>query len=575
MTRKIKYIWITLVLIFSFGTIAYASNSVSYFSPFPKDVTVYYSKAEIGIKLVLNGNTLSTIDMRIDGNQVESDYDNERQMILYRPAAPLSSGIHHITLNVYLRGWSNHLTEEWLFTVSQNAVDSFQPNSDLQTEVLEYMNGFRAQMGLSLLELNDSLNAAAEAHTNYMINHEEAAHEEYTSEKGYTGTTPMIRARAQGYSGISVSENVSSGFPYTFNALDEMIAAPYHRFSWINPYNQDAGYYGKNSFHTVCFGTYSYGSDSLIVYPYNNQTGVPFIWKDTEEPDPLQDKEDDRVGYPITVSYFSKGGVKGLQLKSVSVKDENGHLVDTYINTYENDNNLTDSIILIPKDPLERIEKYAVNALVNVIFEDGRQKNMTVDFSFKTTGFKDNYFDDIANSWAKETINELAKKGIVSGFTEYSYFPDLFISRADFCEFAVNMLRTELKPYEGLFTDVNSTMADATRIEAAKRIGIINGYADGSFKPKQGISREEIATLVKRIYEKETNKTVDASSKNIYYKDSANISSWALGGVKASNELGILTGNPDGSFYPKKKTTRAEAAVIIDRLQDKLADDNI
>ncbi|MBR5236180.1 MAG: S-layer homology domain-containing protein, partial [Clostridia bacterium] len=40
---------------------------------------------------------------------------------------------------------------------------------------------------------------------------------------------------------------------------------------------------------------------------------------------------------------------------------------------------------------------------------------------------------------------------------------------------------------------------------------------------------------------------------------------------KAANKLGILIGNADGSFAPKKNATRAEAAALFVRLLDVLA----
>ena len=49
----------------------------------------------------------------------------------------------------------------------------------------------------------------------------------------------------------------------------------------------------------------------------------------------------------------------------------------------------------------------------------------------------------------------------------------------------------------------------------------------------------------------------------VYFSDVDDISSWALESVKILNDLGIMRGNADGSYSPKKVATRAEIATIF------------
>ena len=39
-------------------------------------------------------------------------------------------------------------------------------------------------------------------------------------------------------------------------------------------------------------------------------------------------------------------------------------------------------------------------------------------------------------------------------------------------------------------------------IEQAIRMGLLNGYEDGTFKPTQNITREEIAVIITKIMDK-------------------------------------------------------------------------
>ena len=85
------------------------------------------------------------------------------------------------------------------------------------------------------------------------------------------------------------------------------------------------------------------------------------------------------------------------------------------------------------------------------------------------------------------------------------------------------------------------------------------GYDDGSFKPKQVISREEIMALFDRILD-------DIEPKAVNFTDNADISPWAAGAVEQMVTYGIVGGYPDGSLRPSANVTRAEAGVMIYKL---------
>lgn len=52
------------------------------------------------------------------------------------------------------------------------------------------------------------------------------------------------------------------------------------------------------------------------------------------------------------------------------------------------------------------------------------------------------------------------------------------------------------QPASAAFTDVDSSQWYATPIEKLARHNIINGYADGSFKPQQQVTRAQAATII-------------------------------------------------------------------------------
>ncbi len=55
------------------------------------------------------------------------------------------------------------------------------------------------------------------------------------------------------------------------------------------------------------------------------------------------------------------------------------------------------------------------------------------------------------------------------------------------------------------------------------------------------------------------------------FADSARIAGWARGAVERSAALGLMSGNPDGTFAPDAPTTRAQAIAVLRRLMDHTA----
>ncbi|MGL4738205.1 MAG: S-layer homology domain-containing protein, partial [Cellulosilyticaceae bacterium] len=52
------------------------------------------------------------------------------------------------------------------------------------------------------------------------------------------------------------------------------------------------------------------------------------------------------------------------------------------------------------------------------------------------------------------------------------------------------------------------------------------------------------------------------------FKDEAKISDFALEAVKGLYEAELMNGMPDGTFGPKASATRAQVAVMLDRMMD-------
>ncbi|MBR5490624.1 MAG: InlB B-repeat-containing protein [Oscillospiraceae bacterium] len=95
-----------------------------------------------------------------------------------------------------------------------------------------------------------------------------------------------------------------------------------------------------------------------------------------------------------------------------------------------------------------------------------------------------------------------------------------------------------------------------------KHINYVVGYSDGTILPKNNITRAEVAVIFYRLLSEDFLAKYESTNNNyLDVKDGM----WHNKAISTLSNAGILTGYPDGNFYPNKNITRAELAAIIDR----------
>lgn len=105
-------------------------------------------------------------------------------------------------------------------------------------------------------------------------------------------------------------------------------------------------------------------------------------------------------------------------------------------------------------------------------------------------------FDDLASvPWAKESIEALAKKGVLSGTGAKTFEPDWEILREEFVKMLVLAFEVEAASEPCTFPDAPAGSWFASCAAAAQQAGLIQGYPDGRLGAGEPITREEMMTL--------------------------------------------------------------------------------
>lgn len=167
-----------------------------------------------------------------------------------------------------------------------------------------------------------------------------------------------------------------------------------------------------------------------------------------------------------------------------------------------------------------------------------------------------NYHDVSCQHWGYESIMELTRRGIVSGFNQ-NFRPEDAITRGEWTKLL--SVTFVLPKGKADFLDVMDSDWYAPYIGAAQTAGLAEGDG-GRFYPENLISREDAAVLLYRfaIYEG----MIFESSANSF-ADREMISDYAQEAVGTLFASGIVRGRGNNWFAPKETVTRAEAAQLL------------
>lgn len=167
--------------------------------------------------------------------------------------------------------------------------------------------------------------------------------------------------------------------------------------------------------------------------------------------------------------------------------------------------------------------------------------------------------------WAEKYIKYCNSKGIINGFEDGTFRPNDFVTREQFVKMVIEGLDLAIVA-EGInnFQDVENGSWYEPYVRSAHSLDITNGVGDNMFGIGINITRQELVTMLYRAYWIDS---ADATN----FTDNSEIAEYASTAVAAYSGAGILNGYGDGSFKPNALATRAEAAAIITRLVEGIA----
>ncbi|MFH7242733.1 MAG: S-layer homology domain-containing protein [Spirulina sp.] len=170
-------------------------------------------------------------------------------------------------------------------------------------------------------------------------------------------------------------------------------------------------------------------------------------------------------------------------------------------------------------------------------------------------------FTDLQGHWAAAYIEALADRNLAKGFADGTYRPNDTITRAQFAALVASCYGSRpLIRSSSTFLDVPSSFWAYRAIDVAQRRGFVTGYPDGTYRPSQPMTRVQAMVAVANGLG-----LPDAPASTLgRYADRAQIPSYAMTPLSAATQAGLIINYPDADqLRPQEPMTRAEVSVLI------------
>ena len=150
----------------------------------------------------------------------------------------------------------------------------------------------------------------------------------------------------------------------------------------------------------------------------------------------------------------------------------------------------------------------------------------------------------------------------IIGRSDGTFRPKESLTRAELAQMIYNLGDYPDAPAQ--FTDVRDTAWYAKPVNALAAAEVLNGYSDGSFRPNRAVTRAELVTVLQRLSGMDAAEPCDFTDVSPAF--------WAFPAISLAQEMNWVVGYADGSFRPNRAVNRAEVVTVLNRYLGRVPD---
>lgn len=179
-------------------------------------------------------------------------------------------------------------------------------------------------------------------------------------------------------------------------------------------------------------------------------------------------------------------------------------------------------------------------------------------------------FLDTSDHWAANEIATAAKNGLIQGFPDGSFQPERAITQEQF----LSLIERVIPSFAG--NEPDAFIRDTYLSKAAGRWSektYTHLAAAGimpSGTPTDSLTRLEAARILLAALGQQSEGEKYRGTKARFFSDLSTDNEYEVMTAYPAYKMGIMTGYPDGTFRPEEKISRAQAVVLLNRLEHQI-----
>ena len=192
---------------------------------------------------------------------------------------------------------------------------------------------------------------------------------------------------------------------------------------------------------------------------------------------------------------------------------------------------------------------------------------MAAGFSLAADEASAGGFSDFNEGFTEyDRVMDLVDQGVIQGFGDGRFQPRESIYRRDTARMFQRALDLRAGELGMPFSDVSPGAGYADAVRANYGAEIFLGSTAGRFGPADRLTREQMASVITRAY------GLESSGGDVPLTDLDQASPSHVADIRTLFENGVTTGRADGRFAPAAEINRHEFAIMVSRAQEAVAD---
>ncbi len=178
----------------------------------------------------------------------------------------------------------------------------------------------------------------------------------------------------------------------------------------------------------------------------------------------------------------------------------------------------------------------------------------------------ENPYDDVSETdWYYNDLKTLTELGYINGISDNEFGGNLPLTRGMFVTILHRIDGSPVASADCEFEDVIDGAWYEAGVNWANENGIVTGFNDKEFRPDIPITREQMAAVLFR-YARYKGMDAVTLQESLHFLDSDEISEYAIPAMNWATSVRIIRGHGDGTVTPTAYATRAHVTAVFVRL---------